>query len=68
VTDVVSGIFFLVDDAFRTGEDVEVEGTMGTVKKMPIRSLQLRHHKTPVHTIPCGEIPKSRISAAIASS
>jgi small-conductance mechanosensitive channel len=58
VTDVVSGIFFLVDDAFRTGEYVEVEGTMGTVEKISIRSMQLRHHKGPVHTIPYGEIPK----------
>lgn len=58
VTDVVSGIFFLVDDAFRTGEYVDVEGTMGTVEKISIRSLQLRHHKGPVHTIPYGEIPK----------
>ena len=58
VADVVSGIFFLVDDAFRTGEFVEVEGTMGTVEKISIRSMQLRHHKGPVHTIPYGEIPK----------
>ncbi|MGC1495229.1 MAG: mechanosensitive ion channel family protein [Sulfitobacter sp.] len=58
VTDVVSGIFFLVDDAFRTGEYVTVEGTMGTVEKISIRSMQLRHHKGPVHTIPYGEIPK----------
>ncbi|KAG1649474.1 Small-conductance mechanosensitive channel [Nymphon striatum] len=58
VTDVVSGIFFLVDDAFRNGEYVEVEGTMGTVEKISIRSMQLRHHKGPVHTIPYGEIPK----------
>ncbi len=58
VTDVVSGVFFLVDDAFRTGEYVEVEGTMGTVEKISIRSMQLRHHKGPVHTIPYGEIPK----------
>ncbi|WP_299148467.1 mechanosensitive ion channel family protein [uncultured Tateyamaria sp.] len=58
VTDVVSGIFFLVDDAFRTGEYVEVEGTMGTVEKISIRSMQLRHHKGPVHTLPYGEIPK----------
>lgn len=58
VADVVSGIFFLVDDAFRTGEYVEVEGTMGTVEKISVRSLQLRHHKGPVHTIPYGEIPK----------
>ena len=58
VTDVVSGVFFLVDDAFRTGEYVEVEGTVGTVEKISIRSMQLRHHKGPVHTIPYGEIPK----------
>ncbi|MEP4195807.1 MAG: mechanosensitive ion channel domain-containing protein [Aliishimia sp.] len=58
VTDVVSGIFFLVDDAFRTGEYVTVEDTMGTVEKISIRSMQLRHHKGPVHTIPYGEIPK----------
>ncbi|MEM7061127.1 MAG: mechanosensitive ion channel domain-containing protein [Pseudomonadota bacterium] len=58
VADVVSGIFFLVDDAFRTGEFVEVEGTVGTVEKISIRSMQLRHHKGPVHTIPYGEIPK----------
>ena len=58
VTNVVSGIFFLVDDAFRVGEYVEVEGTMGTVEKISIRSMQLRHHKGPVHTIPYGEIPK----------
>ncbi|UWR11999.1 mechanosensitive ion channel family protein [Sulfitobacter mediterraneus] len=58
VSDVVSGIFFLIDDAFRTGEYVEVEGTMGTVEKISIRSMQLRHHKGPVHTIPYGEIPK----------
>ena len=58
VTDVVSGIFFLVDDAFRTGEYVEVDGTVGTVEKISIRSMQLRHHKGAVHTIPYGEIPK----------
>ena len=58
VTDVVSGVFFLVDDAFRVGEYVEVEGTMGTVEKISIRSMQLRHHKGPVHTLPYGEIPK----------
>ncbi|PSL20644.1 mechanosensitive ion channel family protein [Shimia abyssi] len=58
VTDVVSGIFFLVDDAFRTGEYVEIDGTMGAVEKISIRSMQLRHHRGPVHTIPYGEIPK----------
>ena len=58
VTDIVSGIFFLVDDAFRVGEYVDIGGTMGTVEKISIRSMQLRHHRGLVHTIPYGEIPK----------
>lgn len=58
VTDVVSGVFFLVDDAFRIGEYVEIDGTMGTVEKISIRSMTLRHHRGPLHTIPYGEIPK----------
>ena len=55
---MVSGVFFLIDDAFRVGEYVEVGGTMGTVEKISIRSMQLRHHRGLVHTIPYGEIPK----------
>jgi len=58
VADIVSGIFFLIDDAFRAGEYLDVEGTMGTVEQISIRSMQLRHHKGAVHTIPYGEIPK----------
>ncbi|MFO7854901.1 MAG: mechanosensitive ion channel [Paracoccaceae bacterium] len=58
VTDVVSGVFFLIDDAFRTGEFVEISGTTGMVEKISVRSMQLRHHLGPIHTIPYGEIPK----------
>ncbi|MEX3011975.1 mechanosensitive ion channel family protein [Hoeflea sp. TYP-13] len=58
VKDIMSGLFFLVDDAFRVGEYLEIDGTVGTVEKISVRSLQLRHHQGPVHTIPYGEIPK----------
>jgi len=58
VSDIVSGLFFLIDDAFRAGEYVNVEGTMGTVEKISLRAMQLRHHRGPIHTIPYGEIPK----------
>jgi len=58
VRDVVSGLFFLVDDAFRVGEYLVIDNTVGTVEKISLRSLQLRHHQGPVHTIPYGEIPK----------
>ena len=56
VKDVVSGIFFLVDDAFRVGEYVEIENLRGTVEKISIRSLQIRHHRGAVHTLPFGEL------------
>ena len=58
VKDIVSGVFFLLDDAFRVGEFLDINGTMGTVERISIRSLQLRHPSGPVHTIPYGEIPK----------
>lgn len=58
VKDIVSGVFFLLDDAFRVGEFIEIEGLVGTVQKISIRSLQLRHPNGPVHVIPYGEIPK----------
>ncbi|MEM6438860.1 MAG: mechanosensitive ion channel family protein [Pseudomonadota bacterium] len=58
VADVVSGLFFLIDDAFRTGEFIDIGGTVGTVEKISIRSLQLRHHLGAVHTIPYGEVPQ----------
>ncbi len=58
VRDVVAGLFFLFDDAFRVGEYLDINGTVGTVERISIRSLQLRHHQGPVHTIPYGEIPK----------
>ncbi len=56
VRDVVSGLFFLLDDAFRMGEYVEIDAIRGTVQKISTRSLQLRHHNGPVHTIPFGTI------------
>jgi len=56
VRDIVSGGFFLVDDAFRLGEYVDVGDVKGTVEKIQMRSLRLRHHRGAVHTIPFGEI------------
>lgn len=56
VRDIVSGIFFLIDDAFRRGEYIELGEVRGTVEKISVRSMQLRHHNGPLHTIPFGEI------------
>jgi small-conductance mechanosensitive channel len=57
VRDVVSGLFYMIDDAFRIGEYVMIGRIRGTVERISIRSFQLRHHKGAVHTIPYGEIP-----------
>jgi len=57
VRDVFSGAFFLIDDAFRVGEYIELDKDMrGEVESISIRSLQLRHHRGPVITIPFGEM------------
>jgi small-conductance mechanosensitive channel len=56
VADIVAGVFFLLDDAFAVGDYVEVGGLAGQVESLSIRSMKLRHHRGPVHTIPFGEI------------
>jgi small-conductance mechanosensitive channel len=56
VKDVVSGIFFMADDAFRVGEYIDTGKLKGTVEGMTVRSLKLRHQNGPLHTIPFGEL------------
>ena len=56
VRDIVSGIFFLIDDAFRVGEYIEFGELRGEVEAISLRSIKLRHHKGPVHTVPFGEL------------
>ncbi|MDH3801844.1 MAG: mechanosensitive ion channel family protein, partial [Deltaproteobacteria bacterium] len=54
VKDIISGVFFLIDDAFRIGDYVETAGQRGTVEQISIRSMRLRHHRGTIHTIPFG--------------
>ncbi|MEM7426095.1 MAG: mechanosensitive ion channel family protein [Pseudomonadota bacterium] len=56
IRDVFSGAFFLMDDAFRRGEYIDLGDVKGTVEKISIRSFQLRHHNGPLATVPFGEI------------
>jgi moderate conductance mechanosensitive channel len=56
VRDIVSGIFFLVDDAFRIGEYIDTGRLKGTVERISVRSVQLRHQNGQVHTIPFGQL------------
>lgn len=58
VKDVISGMFFLFDDAFRIGEYIESGSIRGTVEGFSLRSLKLRHHRGALHTIPFGSLDK----------
>ncbi|MEM7696473.1 MAG: mechanosensitive ion channel family protein [Pseudomonadota bacterium] len=56
IRDIFSGAFFLLDDAFRKGEYIQVGSVQGMVEKISVRSFQLRHHEGALHTLPFGEI------------
>jgi moderate conductance mechanosensitive channel len=52
VRDVIAGMFYLLDDAFRVGEYIQAGNYKGTVEGFSIRSVRLRHHRGPVYTVP----------------
>ena len=56
IRDIFSGAFFLIDDAFRRGEYIDIGDVKGNVEKISVRSMQLRHHLGALHTVPFGEI------------
>jgi moderate conductance mechanosensitive channel len=56
VRDVISGLFFLMEDAFRVGEYIDTGRLRGTVEGMTLRSVRLRHQNGQVHTIPFGQV------------
>lgn len=60
VRDIVSGAFYLMDDAFRLGEYIEVGDAKGRVEKINLRSVFLRHHRGALNILPYGEIKKLR--------
>ena len=57
VRDVIAGIFFLAEDAFRIGEYIESgTTTKGTVERITLRTVALRHHNGPLHFVPYGSL------------
>ncbi|MGL4727224.1 MAG: mechanosensitive ion channel family protein [Bosea sp. (in: a-proteobacteria)] len=56
VRDIVSGIFFMAEDAFRVGEYIDTGRLKGTVEKISVRSVQLRHQSGQVHIVPYGQL------------
>jgi small-conductance mechanosensitive channel len=56
VKDVISGMFYLLDDAFRIGEYIVAGSYKGTVESFSIRSVKLRHQRGPLYTVPFGSL------------
>jgi small-conductance mechanosensitive channel len=56
VKDIISGVFYLLDDAFRVGEYIQSGSYRGTVESFSLRSVKLRHHRGPLYTVPFGQL------------
>jgi small-conductance mechanosensitive channel len=56
VKDVISGMFYLWEDAFRVGEFIVTDEGKGLVEKILLRSVRLRHSRGPIYTIPFGSM------------
>ena len=56
VKDIISGMFYLLDDAFRIGEYIVSGSYKGTVESFSLRSIKLRHHRGYLYTVPFGEL------------
>ena len=54
VKDIISGIFYLIDDAFRIGEYIQSGSYKGTVESFSLRSVKLRHQRGALYTVPFG--------------
>jgi small-conductance mechanosensitive channel len=54
VRDVVAGLFYLADDAFRVGEYIQSGQVRGTVESISLRSVRLRASNGHIHTVPFG--------------
>ncbi len=54
VRDIIAGMFYLLDDAFRVGEYIQSGNYKGTVEGFSLRSIKLRHHRGPLYTVPFG--------------
>jgi moderate conductance mechanosensitive channel len=54
VRDIIAGMFYLLDDAFRVGEYIQSGNYKGTVESFSFRSVKLRHQRGALYTVPFG--------------
>ncbi len=56
VSDMFSGFFYLLDDAFRVGEYLTAGTVSGTVESITLRNVMLRHHRGMLQIVPHSEL------------
>ncbi|MEX2587115.1 MAG: mechanosensitive ion channel family protein [Actinomycetota bacterium] len=59
VSDLVSGLFMLAEDQYGVGDFLDVDGTMGTVEHVGLRTTQIRALDGALWTVRNGEISKT---------
>jgi small-conductance mechanosensitive channel len=60
VRDVLSGVFYLAEDVFRIGDYIEGGNAKGTVERITLRTVALRHQNGPLHFVPYGALGSVR--------
>ncbi len=56
VSDIFSGFFYLLDDAFRVGEYIQAGSVSGAVESISLRNVMLRHHRGMLQIVPHSEL------------
>ena len=56
VSDIFSGFFYLLDDAFRVGEYIQAGSVSGAVESITLRNVMLRHHRGMLQIVPHSEL------------
>ena len=59
IQDYLSGLFILLEDQYRVGEEVEIAGTKGKVKDFNLRRTVLEDEAGVLHYIPNSQIKKA---------
>ncbi|MBZ9572942.1 mechanosensitive ion channel [Patescibacteria group bacterium] len=59
IQDYLSGLFILLEDQYRVGEEIEISGSKGKVKDFNLRRTVLEDNKGFLHYIPNGQIKKA---------
>ena len=56
VSDVIAGLFLVMEDQARVGDDVKIGDVRGHIKTLKLRSLVLEDEDGALHFIPYGEV------------